>query len=290
MNSLRSLISLKTKVLDNTDIHIKWQGMQLQLHRSAVDLYATKNSPHLQIYKAKKAFAYSSINLLKNHKYNELTRSISTLSLKLNSARSSMANLMLPTEFIDMNLSNIINRKDHLISSFASITNNTIISVTNTTLKSGLYELTDTDTKYDLKENEIDKTYANSKSISADIELKTFPENNFRYMYQIGHGAFGVVNKSFHLNSGQIVAIKQCRSINDNAIKSFQKEIYICNEFIDCPYIINMIDYGSMNSSDNKILIALEYMNMGSLNKNISILQCNNHLERIKHISFYILN
>eukprot|EP01084_Bolivina_argentea_P089319 161177_1 len=34
---------------------------------------------------------------------------------------------------------------DHSISSFASITNNTIISVTNTTLKSGLYELTATD-------------------------------------------------------------------------------------------------------------------------------------------------
>ncbi len=71
--------------------------------------------------------------------------------------------------------------------------------------------------------------------VTDNIELKTFPSTNFRYMYQIGHGAFGVVNKSFHFDSCQIVAIKQCRSSNNSAIKSFKKEINVCNEFNDCP-------------------------------------------------------
>ncbi len=38
------------------------------------------------------------------------------------------------------------------------------------------------------------------------------------------------------------------------------------------PFIINMIEFGNMNTNDHKILIALEYMNMGSLNKNLLIL------------------
>eukprot|EP01084_Bolivina_argentea_P228630 386109_1 len=291
MLSLRSLLSLKTK--DEKECPITPVTSPVP-NKSAKELYHT--IPLLHTPNKSTPFAYSSFNISNAHQINWDNESkLSQVSLIINSGRSSIADLTLPFELTAINfnsdsseIANNCNFDDTSLKILIPFENNyshssfrSSVSITNITLKNLILN-----SMNDLKESDIDK----STNIGTDIELKTFQTNNFRYMYQIGHGAFGVVNKSFHLNSCQIVAIKQCRSINDNAIKSFQKEIYICNEFIDCPYIINMIDYGSMNSSDNKILIALEYMNMGSLNKNISILQCNNHLERIKHISFYILN
>eukprot|EP01083_Nonionella_stella_P119738 358188_1 len=124
--------------------------------------------------------------------------------------------------------------------------------------------------------------------ITDDIALDTFPTDDFKFMYNIGHGAFGIVHKQFHLKSCQIVAVKTCRSTHPNSIKSFKNEIKICRQFKDCPYIINMIECG-MDYQSNSISIALEYMNMASLNKNIGIFK-KNTMNRIQYVSVCILN
>eukprot|EP01083_Nonionella_stella_P306170 1071115_1 len=132
--------------------------------------------------------------------------------------------------------------------------------------------------------------------ITDDIALDTFPTDDFKFMYNIGHGAFGIVHKQFHLKSCQIVAVKTCRSTHPNSIKSFKNEIKICRQFKDCPYIINMIECG-MDYQSNSISIALEYMNMASLNKNIGIFK-KSTMNRIQYVLFvyskrslvYILN
>ena len=63
--------------------------------------------------------------------------------------------------------------------------------------------------------------------LQSEHKMDAFPMNDYEFMYQIGRGAFGVVAKSFHLKSSQIVAIKQSRSSNNAQMKSFQNEIKI---------------------------------------------------------------
>ncbi|MCP4141926.1 MAG: protein kinase [Chloroflexi bacterium] len=106
-------------------------------------------------------------------------------------------------------------------------------------------------------------------------------------MYNISHCAFGIVHKEFHLPTCQIVAIKHYRSNNIESINSLKKEIKIYNEFKNNKYIINMIEYGVIKN-ENKLCIAMEYMNMSSLNKN-KYLFINNTINKIKYTCFCIL-
>eukprot|EP01084_Bolivina_argentea_P150128 262172_1 len=296
MDILRSLIGLQIK--DTKQAHNKSFKQQNQ---SADQLHPTKHQ--IQAKNPFKNIAYSSINLKKNHiqctdktmkelniNNTDNNNENDIISVTIASAASSIMDLALPFEYElqsenDITLHKIplytVPSSDYFTSSIGSM------STSNTPLNIYTPIKYSNQTTIENKHNE--NEYKNKNVIGVDIELETFPTNIFKYMYHIGEGAFGIVNKSFHLTSCEIVAIKQCRSYENIAIKQFKKEIAICNEFVQCPYIIDMIEYG-MNKTNNNVCIALEYMNMGSLNKNISILQCNNHLERIKHISFCILN
>eukprot|EP01083_Nonionella_stella_P174111 602628_1 len=93
---------------------------------------------------------------------------------------------------------------------------------------------------------------------------RSFTWYDFEFMDNIGRGAFGVVDKSFHLKSCQIVALKRSRSLKQRMMDSFKREVLICAEFSSCPYIINMIECG-IDESKNEICCALEYMNCASL-------------------------
>eukprot|EP00483_Globobulimina_turgida_P011557 UN11579 len=83
----------------------------------------------------------------------------------------------------------------------------------------------------------------------------------------IGTGSFGIVIKSFHFHSCQTVAIKQCRISDDKKILSlFLQEAQFYKEFVDNKYIIDILGFGR-NEENNKLCIALEYMDLQSISK-----------------------
>jgi len=115
-----------------------------------------------------------------------------------------------------------------------------------------------------------------------DIDRK-FMMKKYKYIQNIGIGAFGIVDKVFHRAQNKYVAIKQSRSIGDEVLKQFCNEIMILQQFADCEYVIDIIDYGR-NVDANQICIGLEYIDIGSL--------CNIKsytIDQIKYISKCVL-
>ena len=114
--------------------------------------------------------------------------------------------------------------------------------------------------------NDNDNDNDNDNNYDHDIDRK-FMMKKYKYIKNIGIGAFGIVDKVFDIFKNKFVAIKQSRSIGDEVLKQFQNEFKILKEFSDCKYIINLIDFGR-NIDANQICLGLEYMDIGSL-KNI---------------------
>jgi len=111
-----------------------------------------------------------------------------------------------------------------------------------------------------------------------------FPVSDFETMGNVGRGAYGVVEKSFHLQSCQIVAVKRSRSPKQEMMNSFKREILICNTFAQCPFVVNMVNHG-LDKKCNEYCIALEYFNKGSLASKASF-----SVLEVQHISFCILS
>ena len=81
------------------------------------------------------------------------------------------------------------------------------------------------------------------------------------------NGTFGFVEKAFSILSGNIVAITSSRGSQEHftSYKSFLKEVFLLKEFQYCQYISDLLDCGLDNENNGDI--ALEYMNLSSLNK-----------------------
>eukprot|EP01084_Bolivina_argentea_P194591 333893_1 len=149
------------------------------------------------------------------------------------------------------------------------------------------------DVNDDIKEN-IDEDILNINRFPIE-EFKNYPsssstgqtkDNATKYCI-IGMGSFGIVLKSFHLKSCQTVAIKECRISDDKKLlQLFVSEANFYKEFINNKYIIDILGFGR-NEINNKLCIALEYMDLQSLFKHI-----NYKLEEVqlKYICFSILS
>jgi len=93
---------------------------------------------------------------------------------------------------------------------------------------------------------------------------RAFLMRKYKYIENIGIGAFGIVDKVWHRVKNQYLAIKQSRSIGDEVLKQFRNEFTILQEFAECEHIIDLLDYG-LNVDANQICLGLEYMDIGSL-------------------------
>eukprot|EP00484_Ammonia_sp_Unknown_P016514 CAMPEP_0197035216 /NCGR_PEP_ID=MMETSP1384-20130603/13073_1 /TAXON_ID=29189 /ORGANISM="Ammonia sp." /LENGTH=756 /DNA_ID=CAMNT_0042465245 /DNA_START=73 /DNA_END=2343 /DNA_ORIENTATION=+ len=82
----------------------------------------------------------------------------------------------------------------------------------------------------------------------------------------IGNGASGIVRKAFHYQSCQMVAIKQCRSKQQHELDAFIKECRLYGEFAGNENIVDILEYGR-DIQDGDLMMALEYMDLGSTDK-----------------------
>eukprot|EP01083_Nonionella_stella_P080892 222515_1 len=144
-------------------------------------------------------------------------------------------------------------------------TNSTFDDNDNEDVNVAFEYIPDDDDHDDAMDEDEDAIEAMYSSRGMDVLMqRDFAWFDFEFMDNIGRGAYGVVDKSFHLKSCQIVAMKRSRSLKKRMMDSFKREVLICAEFADCPYIINMIECG-IDESKNEICCALEYMNCASL-------------------------
>eukprot|EP01084_Bolivina_argentea_P099937 179564_1 len=138
------------------------------------------------------------------------------------------------------------------------------------------------------------KEQPNKPTIQDDCDplmLKTDDFMEYTSSKNIGFGASGVVKKAFHFSSCKMLAIKKARSTQPNKLLAFQKEAYLYNEFSDNPYIVDIIGFGK-GHKNNELLMALEYMDLGScksLNIDTAIEDIAQRELVVGHIAFNVL-
>jgi len=133
-----------------------------------------------------------------------------------------------------------------------------------------------------------DEDYSDCDPVSPDIDAeldldRKFTMKKYQYIENIGIGAYGIVDKVLHCRRQQYVAIKQSRCVGEKVQRQFRSELSILQEFAECEYIIDLVDYGR-NVDANQICLGLEWMDIGSL-CNLSTYS----MDQIKFISKCVL-
>ncbi len=80
-------------------------------------------------------------------------------------------------------------------------------------------------------------------------------------MEVIGKGSFGIVKKGFDVNNQITIAVKEINLNNRIDLKELENEIQILKN-LNHDHIVK---YHSSKNSKNKLIIFLEYMDMGSI-------------------------
>ena len=77
----------------------------------------------------------------------------------------------------------------------------------------------------------------------------------------LGSGATGDVYKAIRYSDNQIVAIMFLKRVDYLSLVHFQRELWACRQFNDCPVIVNLLD---CDLTPNRPYLVLEFCIYGS--------------------------